>query len=149
MREIGSLEVHYHGRIVGRIAKTIDGKGAFQYDRQWLADGFSLDPFSLPLNDQVFVPKSDLLDGLFGVFADSLPDGWGRLLVDRLLLSKKISPGAVGAMERLGIVGSSGMGALGYVPELLQLDTQEQLDFDRLSIECESWKRCIGACALT
>ncbi len=76
MKEIGSLEVHYHGRIVGRIAKTKDGKGAFQYDRQWLDDGFSLNPFSLPLNDRVFVPKSDLLDGLFGVFADSLPDGW-------------------------------------------------------------------------
>ncbi len=137
MKEIGSLEVHYHGRIVGRIAKTKDGKGAFQYDRQWLDDGFSLNPFSLPLNDRVFVPKSDLLDGLFGVFADSLPDGWGCLLVDRLLLSKKISPGAVGPLERLGIVGSNGMGALGYVPELFHLDAQEQLDFDRLSMECE------------
>lgn len=30
----------------------------------------------------------DPFDGLFGVFADSLPDGWGRFLVDRLMLKK-------------------------------------------------------------
>lgn len=27
----------------------------------------------------MFVPKIEPLEGLFGVFADSLPDGWGRL----------------------------------------------------------------------
>lgn len=31
------------------------------------------------------MPKTDPFEGLFGVFADSLPDGWGRLLVDRLM----------------------------------------------------------------
>ncbi len=137
MREMESIQVNYHGRHVGTIAKTKAGKGAFQYAKSWLAEGFSLSPFSLPMSGQVFVPKSDSLEGLFGVFADSLPDGWGRLLVDRLLLSKKISPGAAGALERLGIVGSSGMGALEYVPELFSMDREERLDFDKLSSECE------------
>lgn len=137
MNKVGSLQVKYHGRIVGTIAKTNAGKGAFQYERNWLGDGFSLSPLSLPLTDRVFVPKSDRFEGLFGVFADSLPDGWGRLLVDRFLLSKKISPGGIGPIERLGIVGSSGMGALEYVPELLCMDEKERLDFDQLSDECE------------
>lgn len=137
MKEISSLTVKYHGRTVGILAETKEGKCAFQYDREWLADGFSLNPFSLPVNDRVFLPKKDVFDGLFGVFADSLPDGWGRLLVDRMLLAEKISPMSVRAMTRLGIVGSTGMGALEYFPELMQYEEREKLDFDRLSEECE------------
>lgn len=137
MKEISSLTVKYHGRTVGRLAETKEGKCAFQYDREWLADGFSLNPFSLPVNDRVFLPRKDVFDGLFGVFADSLPDGWGRLLVDRMLLAEKISPMSVRAMTRLGIVGSTGMGALEYFPELMQYEEREKLDFDRLSKECE------------
>lgn len=72
MREMESIQVKYHGRWVGTIARTKDGKGAFQYDKRWLAEGFSVSPFSLPLSDRVFVPRSDILEGLFGVFSFSL-----------------------------------------------------------------------------
>ncbi len=100
MKEINSLIVKYHDRTVGTLAETKDGKGAFQYDKQWLQEGFSISPFSLPLSDKVFIPKTHLLEGLFGVFADSLPDGWGRLLVDRMLRSKKIYPESISAITR-------------------------------------------------
>lgn len=89
MNGIDKLMVRYHDRTVGTLAETRDGKGAFQYDKEWLMDGFSISPFSLPLSEKVFLPKTDVFDGLFGVFADSLPDGWGRLLVDRMLFGKK------------------------------------------------------------
>ncbi len=137
MKEINNLTVTYQGRSVGMLAETKDNKVAFQYDKGWLAEGFSISPLSLPLTDKVYLPKSDVFEGLFGVFADSLPDGWGRLLVDRMLLSMKIAPASVMAIQRLGIVGSTGMGALEYVPELLQLNEEERLDFDQLSQECE------------
>lgn len=137
MREINNLIVKYKDRPVGILAETKEGRVAFQYDKEWLADGFSINPFSLPLNKSVFLPKSSVFEGLFGVFADSLPDGWGRLLVDRLLLSMRISPETVTSIMRLGIVGGNGMGALEYFPELLQLDEKERLDFDQLCQECE------------
>lgn len=137
MKEINNLVVRYQKRTVGQLAETKEGKVAFQYDREWLANGFSISPFSLPLEDRVFLPKSDVFDGMFGVFADSLPDGWGRLLVDRMLLSGGISPETVRPIQRLGIVGSTGMGALEYVPELMSLSEAERLDFDQLSRECE------------
>lgn len=137
MREINSLTVKYHDRIVGILAETKDGKGAFQYDKEWILDGFSISPFSLPLSERVYIPKKDVFEGLFGVFADSLPDGWGRLLVDRMLLSMKIPPVTVSAVERLGIVGSSGMGALEYYPEIFSMEQKIPLDFDYLSEECE------------
>lgn len=137
MKEINNLTVRYHGRVVGVLAETKEGKGAFQYDREWLAEGFSISPLSLPLEETVFLPKTDALEGLFGVFADSLPDGWGRLLVDRMLLSRQLSPIKIRPIERLGIVGNTGMGALEYYPQLLQFDEKEKLDFDQMSRECE------------
>lgn len=137
MREINSLCVKYHDRTVGTLAETKEGKGAFQYDREWLENGFSISPLSLPLDDRVFIPKSDTLEGLFGVFADSLPDGWGRLLVDRMLLSKKIDVSSVRLIERLGIVGTTGMGAIEYFPELVGFNEQEKMNLDQLSQECE------------
>lgn len=65
---------------------------AFRYDNQWLKNGFSISPFSLPLEDKEFIPNPFIFDGVFGVFADSLPDGWGRLLVDRMLRSNGKNP---------------------------------------------------------
>lgn len=137
MREINNLCVKYHDRTVGILAETKDGKGAFQYDKEWLEHGFSISPLSLPLDDRVFIPKSDTLEGLFGVFADSLPDGWGRLLVDRMLLSKKIPLSSVRPIGRLGIVGKTGMGAMEYFPEWIDLEEQTKLSLDQLSMECE------------
>ena len=32
---------------------------AFEYDSNWLANGFSISPFSLPLEKKVFMPKID------------------------------------------------------------------------------------------
>lgn len=137
MKESKQLMVNYHGKTVGTLAETKNGYGAFQYDKEWLEHGFSISPFSLPLENRVFVAKSDVFEGLFGVFSDSLPDGWGRLLVDRMLLKKGIQPGMVRAMTRLGIVGSSGMGALEYVPELWPMEEKESFDLEQLARECE------------
>lgn len=137
MRDIGHLVVKYHDRIVGELAETKDGFVAFQYSKDWLADGFAISPFSLPLDNKVYVPDKDVFEGVFGVFADSLPDGWGRLLVDRMLLSMKISPRTVSAIQRLAIVGSTGMGALEYYPQWREPEPQGILDFDRISLECE------------
>ena len=34
---------------------------------------------------EVRTVEADEEDGMFGVFDDSMPDGWGRLLTDRML----------------------------------------------------------------
>ncbi len=136
MQRITNLKVFYHGRIVGTMALYKNFIAAFEYDKGWLAEGFSISPYSLPLRQQVFIPKADVFDGLFGVFADSLPDGWGRLLVDRLLLKRRLNPAALTQMDRLGIVGASGMGALTYQPEIILEDKSPVVDFDKIAQEC-------------
>lgn len=110
---------------------------AFKYDNQWLKNGFSISPFSLPLKDKEFIPNPFIFDGIFGVFADSLPDGWGRLLVDRMLRSNGINPAEIDPLNRLAIVGDSGMGALTYIP-VHEFEIEEnELDLDKLALSCK------------
>ena len=111
------LLVYLGSRLVGRLAQTVSGLVAFQYDASWQNSGFSINPYSLPLTNEVFVPEHDPFNGLFGVFHDSLPDGWGALLLDRMLRKRGIDPITVTPLTRLAIVGSTGRGALRYEPE--------------------------------
>ena len=127
------LKVFYNDILVGTLAKTPEMVVAFEYDSNWLNNGFSISPFSLPLIKKVFIPKYEPFGGLFGVFNDSLPDGWGRLLVDRLLLKNRINPVEVDNLNRLAIVQQSGMGALTYKPEH-RFETENKIcDYDILS----------------
>ena len=75
--------------------------------------------------------------GNFGVFDDSLPDGWGNLLLDRYLQEKGINPYKLNVLERLSLIGSTGRGALEYRPDKSIVTDDEFLDFDRLSKEVE------------
>jgi serine/threonine-protein kinase HipA len=111
------------------------GQVAFEYDDNWLSDGFSISPFSLPLEKKVFLPSKEHFDGLFGVFADSLPDAWGRLLLDRILQREGIKPGEVSTLDRLAIIGSGGMGALSYRPEQMIANETSESDLDNLAKE--------------
>lgn len=77
MNKINKLEVYYHDILVGTMALYKDSLAAFEYDDNWLANGFSISPFSLPLEKKVFIPEISPFDGLFGTFNDSLPDGRG------------------------------------------------------------------------
>ena len=133
-----TLQVIYRGRLVGNMALTPDMRVAFQYDENWIKNGFSISPFTLPLNDSVFVPEDMKYDGLFGVFADSLPDSWGRLVLDRFLKSKGINPQTLNQLDRLSIIGKSGMGALEYIPEYQITDSKSNLELDELAKLCES-----------
>ena len=130
------LKVFYNDILVGTLAKTPDRVVAFEYDSDWLNNGFSISPFSLPLIKKVFIPKYDPFSGLFGVFNDSLPDGWGRLLVDRLFLKNKINPAEIDSLNRLAVVQESGMGALIYKPEHRFESENSISDYDILAQEC-------------
>ncbi len=117
IKPVEVLDVGMHGDQVGRLVMAPDYRAVFEYDPGWLARGFSISPFYLPLQKGAFTAKRDPFDGLFGVFNDSLPDGWGNLLLDRLLRKNGINPSSLSPVDRLSIIGSSGMGALTYYPE--------------------------------
>ena len=137
MDRLNKVNVFYHNFKVGTMALYQNRLAAFEYDSDWLIDGFSISPFSLPLEKKVFIPKIDPFEGLFGVFADSLPDGWGRLLVDRLMRKEGYNPYEIGSLERLAIVGASGMGALTYRPVIPINDDYDELSLDEIAKECK------------
>lgn len=110
------IEVRFADRLVGRLAWH-QRRAHFEYDRGFLDSGIELSPFRLPLKDGVQEAPLDPFDGLHGVFNDSLPDGWGRLLIDRKLRLSGIHPEALTPLDRLAFVGSHGMGALTYHPQ--------------------------------
>src|SRR5574344_744758 len=142
MNRIKTLDVFYNGNRggktqVGTLALYQNRFAAFEYSRPWLENGFSISPFSLPLEQRVFIPEWEPFGGLFGVFNDSLPDGWGRLLVDRVLQKNHINPDELSVLGRLAIVGSSGMGALSYEPaEVLSEQIHSRVDLDEVAADC-------------
>ena len=136
------LEVYYHGQLVGYLAETPNHLIAFQYSDTWIRNGFPISPLSLPLNNNVFIPPEknrDRFSGMFGVFADSLPDSWGQLLLDRHLGDMGIDKGDIGALDRLAYIGKSGIGSLEYYPAK---ETDFRVDaaginYDQIAEECE------------
>ena len=87
----------------------------FEYDAAFLSRGVEPAPFRLPVRPGV--QAYDRAGGMetFGLFEDSLPDGWGRRLVD--VAFRKRHGRLPTVLERLAGVGSNGMGALVYEPE--------------------------------
>ena len=137
MEQIKALEVWFDNKKVGTMALTADRQAAFQYTKDWIASGFSISPLSLPLESKVFYPKNDAFDGLFGVFDDSLPDGWGRLLTDRKLIKLGIDPGSITVLHRLALTGETGKGALQYRPVIKLENDPVSLSFDEIAEECK------------
>ncbi len=138
MDRLNKVNVFYNERKVGTLARYQNYLTAFEYDSDWIADGFSISPFSLPLQKGVFTSKRDPFEGVHGIFADSMPDGWGRLLVDRFLLTRHINPNEIGVLDRLAIVGSSGMGALSYEPDRHLELTDCTMNLDEIARECSN-----------
>ena len=109
MKKIDRLSVKYHDRNVGTMSLTPDNRlCVFEYDREWLADGFSISPLELPLKPGMFIAKPTPFNGDFGIFEDSLPDGYGRYLLHKALRREGINDSDLSALDRLSIVGSGG-----------------------------------------
>lgn len=122
---------------VGRLAQR-RGEVLFEYHRDFLASGLELSPFRLPLAPGVVVGDPARFEGLKGVFDDSLPDGWGRLLIDRLARKSGFSAAALGPLDRLALVGARGVGALKYEPEAPLAAAPSAIDLARVAQDAQA-----------
>ena len=109
----------------------------FEYSPDFLKSGIELSPFKLPLKAGVFEEKSRVFDGLFGLFNDSLPDGWGCLLLDRKLRKLGKSYAEITPLDRLSLIGANPMGALEYEPADGDSDLYGDIELDSLSGEVD------------
>ena len=128
-----SLNIFYHNKFVGTLSMTPGNhKCAFEYSQEWLADGFPISPLELPLKSGLLLPKTDYFYGNFGIFEDSMPDGYGNYLLNRILQKYGTSLIEMNPVERLSFVGAKGMGALTYVPEYTINTAKETATLDQM-----------------
>lgn len=96
---------------VGRLA--IQGRQIyFEYFQEFVEGRLEISPLFLPLKTGIQSFDYNLFEGLPGVFNDSLPDGWGRLLFDRFVRSRGMLPADITPLDRLTYIGQQALGAL-------------------------------------
>lgn len=132
IKNVLSVSVMYHGRKVGTLSMGSHSCCQFEYDRAWLREGFSISPLQLPLKAGLFSAPWQPFNGNFGIFEDSLPGGYGEHLLRKVLRREGVDYGSLTPVQRLSIVGNSGMGALCYVPESKIGERQSSLTLDEM-----------------
>lgn len=127
--DILKVKVLYRSIPVGTLlADPSSGACVFEYDRSWLSEGFSLSPTELPLQSGLFYADKKKFNGGFAVFEDSIPDGYGLYLLERILNGEGTSLRNLTPLQRLSIIGTSGMGALSYLPMMPGIRRQQELE---------------------
>ena len=74
-------------------------------------------------------------EGLHGFLADSLPEGWGHLLMRKRLAKLGIDIATLSPLDRLALIGRHGRGALVFDPATTPREDVETLDLDALAAE--------------
>jgi serine/threonine-protein kinase HipA len=120
---------------VGRLA--LDGNSAvFEYDNAFSNSGLSLNPRFGAIEPGLIRPSNPrAFEGIHGVFADSLPDAWGRLLLERTLRQSGVRIESLTILERLAYVGKRGRGALTFQPSAPIESEDRAVDLDLLAGE--------------
>lgn len=125
---------HSEPVLVGELAYR--GRRAFfEYDSAFVSSGLELSPFHLPVGPGVAEGDPATFEGLFGLFDDSLPDGWGRLLLDRYVEAQGGRAPELSPLDRLSWVGPRAIGALSYEPAHDIETSSNTIDLHRLAEE--------------
>lgn len=132
---VNVAQVHLWEHKVGNVYWNEDhGFASFEYEPEFINTGIQVAPLMMPLREQVFsfpaLPQGTFL-GLPGMLAESLPDAFGRELLDAWLgLQKREKANPV---ERLCFQGKRSMGALEFVPSHERnLETTNSIEIESL-----------------
>ena len=109
--------------------------GIFEYDPDFLPSGIEIAPLTMPLGSGTFSfadLSRETFKGLPGLLADSLPDKFGNLLIDRWLAEQGRTPKSFNPVERLCYLGSRGMGALEFEPAMTDERPSTEIDVAEL-----------------
>jgi serine/threonine-protein kinase HipA len=143
---LNHVEVWYEGWgerwLWGTLASTTVLAGRpqimFEYSQQAWEKGFELSALTLPLRGEKLrrdFPAHQL--GLPGPVYDSLPDGWGMLLMDRLFRQRGLNAARIGSLERLTYIGANAMGAMSFMPVQPNAVSDEEIPLSQLAAEVQ------------
>ncbi len=120
---------------------VLDGKEVlFKYSASYLNAGWNISPLKLSFDQKIQMGPMTPFRGLFGVFADSLPDAWGQLIMKRQLSRRGIAIETLNSLEYLAYVGNNGLGALSYIPSFTESTKPKsrEVDLDILSSNAQA-----------
>ena len=124
------------GTTVGYLHQDDNGMVGFQYDEEFLKSNIEISPIKMPLSTVTYtfpaLPEQTF-HGLPGMVADSLPDKFGNIVINRYLESQGRTADSLSVIEKLCYTGKRGMGALEYEPSQELTSLNETVDLDALT----------------
>ncbi|KQN33762.1 phosphatidylinositol kinase [Sphingomonas sp. Leaf407] len=128
-----ALSLHGQGP-VARVAFA-DRRAQLEWDATVVVAGLRVSPLYYPPEPGLHGARAAGFDGLHGFLADSLPEGWGALLMRRRLHRMGIDFGSLSPLDRLALVGDHGRGALTFAPATTPSPDDYAIDLDVLAAE--------------
>ncbi len=103
---------------IGEFAQGVGTYIVFEWDKIFLTSPIELSPLRFKKQPGLIECPSKPFDGLPGVFADCVPDGWGRILLKRGLEEQRVPFDDISPLDMLQCIGDRAMGALSFEPSL-------------------------------
>ena len=133
---VKTVKVKMWGSTIGYLHEQDNGLIGFQYDDNFISSGIEVSPIKMPLSSTTYSFPSlneETYKGLPGLLADSLPDKFGNIVINRYLESQGREKDSLTTIEKLCYTGQRGMGALEYEPSQEIVDLSEKVDLDALT----------------
>lgn len=131
-----TVSVKMWGTVVGYLHEEENGIIGFQYDKDFLKSRIEISPVKMPLSNRTYSflnLREETFYGLPGMVADSLPDKFGNIVINKYLEAQGRTSDSLSIIEKLCYTGKRGMGALEYEPaQDLEFESKE-LDIDALT----------------
>jgi len=127
MTNINAAQVMLWGEKVGVVFwSETEQKTMFEFYEEFIDKKLNISPIYMDINKakKGFVYTFDHLPaetyfGLPGILADSLPDKFGNAVIHSYLIREKRSVNDFNPVEKLCYIGSRGMGALEFIPSVI------------------------------
>lgn len=136
MQNVNTVRVKMWGTTVGYLHQDDNGMVGFQYDEEFLKSNIEISPIKMPLSTVTYIFPAlpeQTFHGLPGMVADSLPDKFGNIVINRYLESQGRTADSLSVIEKLCYTGKRGMGALEYEPSQELTTMNETVDLDALT----------------
>ena len=132
------VEVKLWGTTVGYLSSDENNTIFFNYEKTFVERGVEISPIMMKLRNGSYsfpLLRSDTYRGLPGLFADSLPDKFGRKVINEYLLANGIDRNTFTPLQELCYLGKRGMGGLEYYPLIDKtLDSSEVIQINNIAL---------------
>ena len=122
---------------VGRLAMA-NGMAQLEWSANVVAAALPVAPLLYPPEPGLLSARGREFEGLHGFLADSLPEGWGYLVMRRRLARLGVAIETLSPLDRLALIGGNGRGALTYQPATAPAPEIGSLDLDALALEART-----------